>query len=1000
MAAAAPTSTRGEIITFYSYKGGTGRTMALANVACLLAERVGPARQILVVDWDLEAPGLHRFILPRLVQSKGSTDLGLDATPGVIDLFTALHEALPSKPPESEEAADFVVEKAFSSVELQSFIAETAVPGVRILRAGRDDDGQYSRRVSTFNWEDLFRRGPTIYRAFAERIANLFPYVLIDSRTGLSDISGICTSLLPEKLVVVFTPNRQSLTGVRDLVERATSYRRKSDDLRPLLVYPLPSRIEGSLERMRDLWRFGDRDQDIIGYQPMFEGLLGKTYGLGTCNLKAYFTAVQIQQTPDYAYGEQIAVLRESDRLSLGNSFRVFVDRLVSSAPPWEREEVPRPVATSSGATPSPAPASKAAAAEPQAPTAPQATAPAGSAAPQGVALSDRAEQKLRVFLSYARPDRERVAAIASALESRGFEVWLDRDIPGGVRYDQAVAEALDSSDVVIVCWSRASVVSDAVLAEAGEGLRRGVLIPALLDDVAPPIAFRSISSADMRRDFQRGLGDLVDAVADVAGRAPGTIVSAVPPPMAPRSMRSLSRSLLLWGAIGAGLMVIASSLFVFRSVQHAIDAFPVPNFVNSQTADCVKTADLLGLRLVFKNEQGQTSDSLQGLVVSQVPAAEVKVARGAVVELTVATSLTTVPVVVGMTLDAALPALSKAHLHLTAKESRVVPDAKPGTIIDQLPQAGTSVAEGTEVRVVVATGAVLGKLLRHNGAVNSAQFSPDGQRIVTASADNTQVWDARTGELVMSRRQAGAVNGTVNSAQFSPDGQRIVTASTDNTAQVWDARTGAPVGEPLRHDGVVSSAQFSPDGQRIVTASTDKTAQVWDARTGARVGEPLRHHGVVNSAQFSPDGQHIVTASADKTARVWGARTGARVGEPLRHHGAVNSAQFSPDGQRIVTASADNTAQVWDARTGAPIGEPLRHNGAVNSAQFSPDGQRIVTASTDNTAQVWDARAGARVGEPLRHDGAVNSAQFSPDGQRIVTASNDRTARVWARSP
>ena len=59
-----------------------------------------------------------------------------------------------------------------------------------------------------------------------------------------------------------------------------------------------------------------------------------------------------------------------------------------------------------------------------------------------------------------------------------------------------------------------------------------------------------------------------------------------------------------------------------------------------------------------------------------------------------------------------------------------------------------------------------------------------------------------------------------VYSAQFSPDGQRVVTASEDRTARLWDAVTGKAIGEPMKHDGAVYSAQFSPDGQRVVTAS------------------------------------------------------------------------------------------------------------------------------------------------------------------------------------
>jgi tetratricopeptide (TPR) repeat protein len=281
---------------------------------------------------------------------------------------------------------------------------------------------------------------------------------------------------------------------------------------------------------------------------------------------------------------------------------------------------------------------------------------------------------------------------------------------------------------------------------------------------------------------------------------------------------------------------------------------------------------------------------------------------------------------------------------------------------------------------------------------VLSAQFSPDGMRVVTASYDKTaRIWDARTGLPLTEPLRHKDV---VYSAKFSPDGSRVVTASFDKTARVWDARTGRPLTDPLRHGKGLYYAEFSPDGSRVVTASVDKTARVWDARTGQPMGKPLLHENAVHSAQFSPDGLRIVTASYDNTARVWDARTGQPLMEPLRHEGAVIFVQFSPDGSRIVTASFDHTARVWDARTGQPVGEPLQHDGALYFAQFSPDGSRVVTASSDNTARVWDARTGRPLGEPMLHDGSVRYAEFSPDGLRIVTASYDKTARVWEAFP
>jgi len=108
-----------------------------------------------------------------------------------------------------------------------------------------------------------------------------------------------------------------------------------------------------------------------------------------------------------------------------------------------------------------------------------------------------------------------------------------------------------------------------------------------------------------------------------------------------------------------------------------------------------------------------------------------------------------------------------------------------------------------------------------------------------------------------------------------SPDGTRIVTASADKTACVWDVAMAPDSVRLAGHTGVVVEAEFSPDGARIVTGSWDDTARVWDPATGKTLATLTGHDKPLQSAHFSPDARRIVTASDDKTACVWDAATG-----------------------------------------------------------------------------------------------------------------------------
>jgi cellulose biosynthesis protein BcsQ len=289
---------RGMIYTFYAFKGGTGRTMALANVSALLAKW---GHSVLVVDWDLEAPGIERFF-----SSNSKEAQSLRAShPGVTDLMRARIDGV-------------ALEWRECVTQLES--------GVSLINAGRDD-GKYVNKMQRLNFETLFETynlGEYIERLRTEWISS-FDFVLIDSRTGVTDIGGICTVHLPDILVLFFTANDSSTEGGMDIVRRAREAQERLPlDRGHLIAVPVPSRDESRTEYDRATqWKnvFAERFSDLYndwlpsGVKP-----------------RDAIDVLRIPYVPYWSFGEQLPVLVEgtSDPSSLGYAYEILARLLVT----------------------------------------------------------------------------------------------------------------------------------------------------------------------------------------------------------------------------------------------------------------------------------------------------------------------------------------------------------------------------------------------------------------------------------------------------------------------------------------------------------------------------------------------------------------------------------------------------------------------------------------------------------------------------------------------
>src|SRR5678815_4920101 len=196
-----------------------------------------------------------------------------------------------------------------------------------------------------------------------------------------------------------------------------------------------------------------------------------------------------------------------------------------------------------------------------------------------------------------------------------------------------------------------------------------------------------------------------------------------------------------------------------------------------------------------------------------------------------------------------------------------------------------------------------------------------------------------------------------VHSLQFSPAGDRVITAGIDGTARIWDARDGKPLVVLSGHDDAVWDAAFFPDGERAVTASADQTARIWDARSGAKIAILRGHRARLNRVAVALDGRSVVTTSADGSARVWDAMSGLPI-STFAHGGMVFDAAISPRGDALATASWSGTAKLWSLtprqhaaafNVTAPTGDVLDHATAL-----SPD-DRQVARSEATGVTVWN---------------------------------------------
>ncbi|WP_424361400.1 KGGVGR-motif variant AAA ATPase [Methylocystis parvus] len=237
----------GRIITFYSYKGGVGRTMAVANVAFLAALN---GYKVLVMDWDLEAPGLYYHFRSLLEAPEAKA---LRDAPGVLNLFWDWASSIDAAQTDNE------VDRVFERFAEGSVFEESVRNILPYNMFGHDGKldfvnagspliptpelRPYEDALAHFSWPSFFedQAGGSLIETLRSWAKRNYDFILLDSRTGLADVAGICTMQIPDSVALCFILNRQNIDGISK-VSAAIRNRRQDE----ITLHAIPMRVAAS----------------------------------------------------------------------------------------------------------------------------------------------------------------------------------------------------------------------------------------------------------------------------------------------------------------------------------------------------------------------------------------------------------------------------------------------------------------------------------------------------------------------------------------------------------------------------------------------------------------------------------------------------------------------------------------------------------------------------------------------------------------------------------
>lgn len=243
--------------------------------------------------------------------------------------------------------------------------------------------------------------------------------------------------------------------------------------------------------------------------------------------------------------------------------------------------------------------------------------------------------------------------------------------------------------------------------------------------------------------------------------------------------------------------------------------------------------------------------------------------------------------------------------------------------------------------------------------------------------------------EEQMTRSVPGAIGLKVRRIAFSPDGRIVAAAHLDKVIRLWDAPSGALVGELKGHTEQIYAVAFSADGKTLLSGGNEPNLRLWDVARKTESGVLRKHTRAVLCLAFSADGRTLATGGGfdEAAARLWDYPSLKEVAcFTIKERAAgIDTLALAPDGKSLATpGDVFGSVHLWDVMTGRGRTVLTSHDVGIVRLGISPDNKVLAALGGDHLLRMWDFDTSRERAFPA---GAAMALAFSPDGKIIVTA-------------